>query len=75
MLDGIVPMLSVGISLTGTICIARAVASLAGVCGVVRVGSGRICCRLSAMRLLVAAQGVPGRSFLLGDGRRIGGIV
>ena len=75
MLDGIVPMLSVGISLTGTICIARAVASLPGVGGLIRVGSGRICRMRIAMRLLVAAQAVPGRSFLLGGGRRIGGIV
>ena len=74
-LGGVVPMLSVGIGLTGGICVARAVASLPGVGGLIRVGGGRICCMLSAMRLLVAAQAFPGRSFLLGGGRRIGGIV
>ena len=75
MLGGIVPMLSVGIGLSGAICVARAVASLRGIGGVIRVGGGRICRMLIAMRLLVAAQAFPGRSFLLGGGRRIGGIV
>ena len=74
-LDGIMPMLSVGIGLTGATCIARAVASLAGVGGLIRVGGRRVGCMLSAMRLLVAAQAVPGRSFLLGGGRRVGGAV
>ena len=74
-LSGIVPMLSVGIGLTGAICVARAVASLAGVGGLVRVGGRCVGCMLSAMRLLVAAQGVPGRSFLLGGGRRVGRAV
>ena len=74
-LDGIMPMLSVGIGLTGATCIARAVTSLPGVGCLIRVGGRRVCCMLSAMRLLVAAQGVPGRSFLLGGGRRVGGAV
>ena len=74
-LSGIVPMLSVGIGLTGAICVARAVASLAGVGGLVRVGGRCVGCMLSAMRLLVAAQGVPGRSFLLGCGGRVGRAV
>ena len=74
-LAGVVALLGVGIDLTGVMCVAGAVASLAGVCGLVRVGGGRVCCRLSAMRLLVAAQGVPGRSVLLGCGRRVGGAV
>ena len=74
-LDGIMPMLSVGIGLTGATCIARAVTSLPGVGGLIRLGGRRVCCMLSAMRLLVAAQGVPGRSFLLGGGRRVGGAV
>ena len=74
-LDGIMPVLSVGIGLTGATCIARAVASLAGVGGLIRVGGRRVGCMLSAMRLLVAAQAVPGRSFLLGGGRRVGGTV
>ena len=63
---GITPMLSVGIDLTGAVCVAGAVASLAGVGGLVRVGGGRVCCRRSTVWLLVATQGVPGRSFLLG---------
>ena len=74
-LGGIVPMLRVGIGLTGAICVAGAVASLAGVGGLIRVGGRRVCCMLSAMRLLVAAQAVPGRSVLLGCGGRVGGIV
>jgi len=74
-LTGIVPMLSVGIGLTGAICVAGAVASLLGVGGLIRVGRGSVCCMLSAMRLLVAAQAVRGGSFLLGCGRCIGGIV
>ena len=68
-------MLSVCIGLTGAICVAGVVASLPGVGGLIRVGGRRVCCMLSAMRLLVAAQGVPGRSFLLGGGRRVGGAV
>ena len=74
-LDGIMPMLGVGIGLTGAVCVAGAVASLPGVGGLVRVGGRRVGCMLSAMRLLVAAQGVPGRSFLLGGGRRVGRAV
>ena len=74
-LGRIMPMLSVGIGLTGATCVAGAVASLAGVGGLIRVGGRRVCCMLSAMRLLVAAQGVPGRSFLLGGGRCVGGAV
>ena len=74
-LAGVVPLLSVGIGLTGAICITGAVASLPGVCGLVRVGSGRVCCMLSAMRLLVATQGIAGRSVLLGRGGRVGGAV
>ena len=68
-------MLSVGIDLTGVMCVPGAVASLAGVGSLIRVGGGRVCCMLSAMRLLVATQGVPGRSVLLGCGRRVGGAV
>ena len=75
MLDGIVPMLRVGIGLTGAICVAGVVASLPGVGGLIRVGGRRVGCMLSAMRLLVAAQAVRGGSFLLGCGRCIGGIV
>ena len=75
MLDGIVPMLRVGIGRTGAICVAGVVVSLPGVGGLIRVGGRRVGCMLSAMRLLVATQGVPGRSFLLGGGRRIGGAV
>ena len=75
MLAGIVPMLSVGIGLTGTICVAGAVASLPGVGGLIRMGSRSVCRMRIAMRLLVAAQAFPGRSFLLRGGRRIGGIV
>ena len=52
-LAGIVPMLSVGIGLSGAMCVARAVASLPGVGGLVRVGGGRVCCMLFAMRLRV----------------------
>ena len=74
-LDGIVPMLRVGIGLTGAICVAGVVASLPGVGGLIRVGGRRVGCMLSAMRLLVATQGVPGRSVLLGCGRRVGGAV
>ena len=74
-LAGIMPMLSVGIGLTGAICVAGVVASLAGVGGLIRVGGRRVGCMLSAMRLLVATQGVPGRSVLLGGGRRVGGAV
>ena len=74
-LGRIMPMLSVGIGLTGATCVAGAVASLAGVGGLIRVGGGRVCRSLSTMRLLVAAQGVPGRSFLLGGGRCVGGAV
>ena len=74
-LGGVMPMLSVGIGLTGAMCVTGAVASLPGVGGLVRVGSGRVCCMLSAMRLLVATQGVAGRSVLLGDGGRVGGAV
>ena len=74
-LDGIVPMLRVGIGLTGAICVAGVVASLAGVGSLIRVGGRRVCCMLSAMRLLVDTQGVPGRSVLLGCGRRVGGAV
>ncbi len=70
-LDGVVPLLSVGIGLAGAMCVAGAVASLPGVGGLVRVGGRRVCCILSAMRLLVAAQAVPGRSFLLGSAMRI----
>ena len=73
--NGIMPMLGVGIDLTGAVCVAGAVASLAGVCGLVRVGGRRVGCRLSTMWLLVAAQGVPGRSVLLGAGGRVGGSV
>ena len=72
MLDGIMPMLRVGIGLTGAICVAGVVASLPGVGGLIRVGGRRVGCMLSAMRLLVAAQAVPGRSFLLGC---VGGAV
>ena len=68
-------MLSIGIDLTGAVCVARAVASLAGVCGLIRVGGRRVGCMLPAMRLLVAAQGVAGRSFLLGRGGRVGDAV
>ena len=75
MLAGIVPMLSVGIGLTGTICVAGAVASLPGVGGLIRMGSRSVCRMRIVMRLLVAAQAFPGRSFLLRGGRRIGGIV
>ena len=39
------------------------------------MGGRRVCCRLSTMWLLVATQGVPGRSFLLGGGGRVGGAV
>ena len=74
-LDGIVPMLRVGIGLTGAICVAGVVASLPGVGDLIRVGGRRVGCMLSAMRLLVATQGVPGRSVLLGCGRRVGGAV
>ena len=74
-LDGVVPLLSVGIGLTGAMCVAGAVDSLRGVGGLVRVGGGRVCCMLSAMRLLVAAQGVADRSVLLGGGERVGGAV
>ena len=56
-------------------CVAGAVDSLRGVGGLVRVGGGRVCCMLSAMRLLVAAQGVADRSVLLGGGERVGGAV
>ena len=68
-------MLGVGIGLTGAICVAGVVASLPGVGGLIRVGGRRVGCMLSAMRLLVATQGVPGRSVLLGCGRRVGGAV
>ncbi len=68
-------MLSVGIGLTGAICVAGVVASLPGVGDLIRVGGRRVGCMLSAMRLLVATQGVPGRSVLLGCGRRVGGAV
>ena len=74
-LDGIVPMLRVGIGLTRAICVAGVVASLPGVGDLIRVGGRRVGCMLSAMRLLVATQGVPGRSVLLGCGRRVGGAV
>ena len=50
-LDGVVPLLSVGIDLAGAICVAGAVASLRGVCGLVHVGGGRVGCILSAMWL------------------------
>ena len=75
MFDGVVALLGVGIGLTGAMCVAGAVASLAGVGGLVRMGGRRVCCRLSTMWLLVATQGVPGRSFLLGGGGRVGGAV
>ena len=74
-LGRIMPMLSVGIGLTGATCVAGAVASLAGVGGLIRMGGRRVCRSLSTMRLFVAAQGVPGRSFLLGGGRCVGGAV
>ena len=74
-LDGIVPMLRVGIGLTGAICVAGVVASLPGIGGLIRVGGRRVGCMLSAMRLLVADQAVPGRSVLLGCGRRVGSAV
>ena len=74
-LAGIVPMLGVGIGLTGAICVAGVVASLPGVGALIRVGGRRVGCMLSAMRLLVADQAVPGRSVLLGGGRRVGGAV
>ena len=50
-LDGVVPLLSVGIGLAGAMCVAGAVASLRGVCGLVHVGGGRVGCILSAMWL------------------------
>ena len=55
MFDGVVPLLGVGIGLTGAICVAEAVASLRGVGCLVRVGGGCVCCRLSTVWLLVAA--------------------
>ena len=54
-LRGIMPMLSVGIGLTGATCVAGAVASLAGVGGLIRVGGGHVCRSLSTIRLFVAA--------------------
>ena len=55
-LDGVVPLLSVGIDLAGAICVAGAVASLRGVCGLVHVGGGRVGCMLSAMWLRVTTE-------------------
>ena len=75
-LAGIIPMLSVGIDLTGATCVPGAVASLAGVGGLVRVGGGRVCCRPSTVRLLVgAAQGLFEGRDLLGSGGCVGGAV
>ncbi|WP_156794404.1 hypothetical protein [Actinomyces sp. oral taxon 180] len=75
-LAGIVPLLSVGISLTGAICVPGAVASLPCVCGLVRVGGGRVCCRPSTVRLLVgAAQGFFEGEVLLRSGGCVGGAV
>ena len=66
-------MLSVGIDLTGAICVPGAVASLRGVGGLVRVGGGRVCCRPSTVRLLVgAAQGFFEGRVLLGSGGCVG---
>lgn len=70
------PMLSVGIDLTGATCVPGAVASLRGVVGLVRVGGGRVCCRPSTVRLLVgAAQGFFEGRVLLGSGGCVGGAV
>ena len=55
-LDGIMPMLSVGIGLTGATCVAGAVASLRGVRGVVGVRRRRVGCNLSAIWLLVTTE-------------------
>lgn len=75
-LAGIIPMLSVGIDLTGATCVPGAVASLRGVVGLVRVGGGCVCCRPSTVRLLVgAAQGFFEGRVLLGSGGCVGGAV
>lgn len=75
-LGGIMPMLSVGIDLTGAICVPGAVASLRGFCGLVCVGGGRVCCRPSTVRLLVgAAQGFFEGRVLWGSGGCVGGAV
>lgn len=67
------PTLSVGIDLTGVMCVAGAVASLRGVGGLVRVGGGRVCCRPSTVRLLVGAvQGFFEGWVLLGSGGCVG---
>ena len=72
-LAGIMPMLSVGIGLTGATCVAGAVAGLAGVGSLIRVGAGHVCRSLSTMRLFVAAaQEFFEGLFLLGCGGGVG---
>ena len=73
-LGRIMPMLSVGIGLTGATCVAGAVASLAGVGGLIRMGGRRVCRSLSTMRLFVAAaQEFLEGPLLRGNGRCVGG--
>ena len=79
-LDGVVPLLGVGIDLTGAMCVAGAVASLPGVGGLIRVGGGCVGGAVSTMScpggVTVAGGGISARNTvrITGGHARIGTV-